>query len=116
MNKRIKKKRAHLSPRRIGCCVYTYEEIRFIIMKTLMREHLLPRIYFVSLYTNSSDVYVWRKNNMKRALKYMYKNWSEYLCTGEMSYKHLRFARHLNESTSPAAASNSCEAMSMEAD
>lgn len=90
MNKRIKKKRAQLSPLYIGNNIYTREEIKIIIMNNLLRHWLIPRIYFASLDPNESSVHVWRKKNMKRALKYMYKHRKEYL-----TYQHLRFARHL---------------------
>jgi hypothetical protein len=78
MNKRIKKKRARLSPRRIGYNVYTAEEMKCIIKTTLLKHHLIPRIYFVSLYMtdpNKHSVFIWRKKNIKRALKYMYKHY-----------------------------------------
>lgn len=90
MNKRIKKKRARLSPLKIGHNVYTQEEIKVIIMSVLLKVHLLPRIYAASLDPNKSNVCVWKKKNIKRALKYMYKHLNPYL-----SYKHLRFVRHL---------------------
>lgn len=90
MNKRIKEKRARLSPLKIGDHVYSREEIKVIIMSVLLKVHLLPRIYAASLDPNKSNVYVWRKKNIKRTLKYMYKHRNPYL-----SYKHLRFARHL---------------------
>lgn len=74
MNKRIRKKRAQTSPRYIGYNVYTAEEIKGIIMTALLKHHLIPRIYFVSLDPNKSTVFVWRKNNIRRVLKYMYKS------------------------------------------
>ena len=90
MNKRIKKKRAKMSPLKIGEHVYTPKELKAIIMSTLLKVHLIPRIYAASLDPNKSNVCVWRKKNIKRALKYMYKHRNPYL-----SYKHLKFARHL---------------------
>ena len=75
MNKRTKKKRARLSPRQIGRNVYTAEEMKSIIKTTLLMHHLLPRIYLVSLDPNKRSVFNWRKNNIKRALKYMYKHY-----------------------------------------
>jgi len=90
MNKRIKKKRTRLRPRCIGNNVYTREEIELIIMNNLFRHWLIPRMYFTSLDPNKNGVHVWRKRNIKRALKYMYKHRNQYL-----SYKHLKFARHL---------------------
>lgn len=90
MNKRIKKKRARLSPLKIGEHVYSREELKAITMSTLLKVHLIPMIYAASLDPNKSNVCVWRKKNIKRALKYMYKHRNPYL-----SYKHLKFARHL---------------------
>lgn len=87
MNKRIKKKRARLSPRYIGYNLYTAEEIKGIIMTALLKHHLIPRIYFVSLDPNKSTVFIWRKNNIRHALKYMYKKWNQYLYTRE--WKHV---------------------------
>lgn len=75
MNKRIKKKRARLSPRQIGCNIYTAEEMKCIIKTTLLKHHLIPRIYLVSLDPNKDSVFIWRKKNIKRALKYMYKHY-----------------------------------------
>lgn len=90
MNKRIKKKRARLSPLRIGYNVYTREEVDIIVQNNLLKHCLIPRMYFTSLDPNGNSIHVWRKKNIKRALKYMYKHRNKYL-----SYKHLRFARHL---------------------
>ena len=75
MNKRIKKKRARLSPRQIGCNIYTAEEMKCIIKTTLLKHHLIPRIYLESLDPNKNTVFIWRKNSIKRALKYMYKHY-----------------------------------------
>lgn len=66
MNKRIKKKRAKMSPLKIGNNVYAPEEIKVIIMSVLLKVHLLPRIYAASLDPNKSDVHIWRKKNIKR--------------------------------------------------
>lgn len=74
MNKRIKKKRLRLSPRHIGDNVYTPEEIKGVIMVSLLRYYLIPWIYSASLDPNTSSVHIWRKKNIKRALKYMYKH------------------------------------------
>lgn len=75
MNKRIRKKRARLSPRRIGYNVYTAEEMKCIIKTALLKHHLMPRIYLVSLDPNKHSIFIWRKINIKRALKYMYKHY-----------------------------------------
>lgn len=90
MNKRIKKKRAHSSPLRIGDNVYTRGEIDIIVSNHLLKHSLIPRMYLTSLDPNKNGIHVWRKRNIKRALKYMVKHNNKYL-----SYKHLRFARHL---------------------
>jgi hypothetical protein len=87
MNKRIKKKRARLSPRQIGYNVYTAEEMKGIIMIALLKHHLIPRIYVESLDPNKNTVFIWRKNNIRHALKYMYKNRGQYLYTRE--WKHV---------------------------
>ena len=79
MNKRLKKKRARLSPRHIGYNVYTAEEIKWVIITALLKHHLIPRIYLVSLDPNKNTVFIWRKNNIRRALKYMYKKRNQYL-------------------------------------
>jgi hypothetical protein len=92
MNKRIKKKRTRLSPLKTGYNVYTQEEIKVIIMSVLLKVHLLPRIYAASLDPNKSNVCVWKKKNIKRALKYMYKHRNQYL-----SYNHLRFPTTSNQ-------------------
>ena len=90
MNKRIKKKRARLSPLCIGDNVYTREEVKLIILNNLFKHWLIPRMYFTSLDPNKNGVHVWRRKDIKRALSYMYKHRNQYL-----SYKHLKFARHL---------------------
>lgn len=90
MNKRIKKKRGRLSPRDIGIHTYTPEEIKYFVNRSLLIL-LIPRVRASYLDPNDADVHVWRKRNIKRALKYMYKHRNQYL-----SYKHLKFARHLN--------------------
>jgi hypothetical protein len=75
MNKRIRKKRARLSPRNIGNTVYTAKEMKSIIIGALYQSYLLPMIYVISLDPNKHTVFIWRKNNIKRALKYMYKHY-----------------------------------------
>lgn len=91
MNKRIKKKMLHLSPRQIGNNVYTPEEIKSVIMVSLLKHYLIPRIYFTSLDPNTNSVHIWRKKNIKRTLKYMYKHRN---CGESIKYKslaHIRF-------------------------
>lgn len=75
MNKRIRKKRARLSPRNIGNTVYTAKEMKAIIIGALYQSYLLPMIYVISLDPNKHSVFIWRKKNIKRALKYMYKHY-----------------------------------------
>ena len=60
-----------MSPRHIGENVYTPEEIKSVIMVSLLKHYLIPRIYFTSLDPNESSAHVWRKKNIKRTLKYM---------------------------------------------
>ena len=75
MNKRIKKKRAQTSPRYIDHMV------------SLLKHYLIPRIYFTSLDPNKSSIHIWRKKNIKHALKYMYRRRNQYSST-----KYIRFA------------------------
>ena len=90
MNKRIKKKRVRLNPRDIGDHTYTPEEIKYFVNRSLLKNWLIPHMWTASLDPNNKGIRVWKKRNIKRALKYMYHNRYWYL-----PYRHLKFALHL---------------------
>lgn len=83
MNKRIKKKRARLSPLKIGEHVYSREYIRDINRANI------GFMCCVALYQHIKDPKISRPR-VRSLINYIYKNRRHYL-----SYKHLRFARHL---------------------
>lgn len=133
MNKRIRKKKYKMG-RSPFDHVYSREYMDYRLRRDLLRYYLIPRWKTVF----KSDTIKLCKTNMKRALNQCVKDASheQYL-----SYKHLRFARHLEvkpEFKYPESAplilggeaieyassafvpikrtSNSCEAASMEVD
>ena len=110
MNKRIKKKRMKLGDMHIGDHIYTRKEIMMINKAHL--GYMNMRL----LYPQIEKPKITRPRT-KSLINYIYKNRIKYAKT--RSFKHLRFARHLNElnhtDTTPVAC-NSCEPPIMEVD
>ena len=92
MNKRIKKKRAQMSLLHIAKNVHTREGSNIIVQHDLLTQWMMPRMYYTALDPNKNGVCVWRKKNIKRALKYMYKRRNRHLFYKQMNlyYKNLR--------------------------
>lgn len=88
MNKRIKKKKAKMCGFHLGDHVYSREYMDYRLRRDLLRDYLIPRWKTVF----KSDIIKLHKTNMKRALKQCIKDMRR---TRYPSYKHLRFARHL---------------------
>ena len=133
MNKRIRKKKYKMSGFHLGDHVYSREYMDYRMRRELLRYYLIPRWEMAF----KSGI-ILHKTNMKRALKQCVKDSSR---EKYLSYKHLRFARHLEvkpefklSSSVPPILSgehigyassafipiketmNSCEAASMEVD
>lgn len=121
MNKRIKKKRAKLGDYHIGDHVYNRKDI------VMINKSNIGRMYVRYLYYTIKEPKLTRPR-VKSLINYIYKNRMKH---AYLSFKHLRFARHLNESrrvtandiynyrasiSTTRSASNSCEAASMEVD
>jgi len=110
MNKRIRKKRRKLRDMRIGDHIYTRKEIMFINKAHI--GYMNMRL----LYQQIKNPKLTRPRIMS-LINYIYKNRIKYAKI--RSFKHLRFARHLNEpnrtGTTPVAC-NSCEPPIMEVD
>lgn len=88
MNKRIKKKKAKMCGFHLGDHVYSREYIECIHKRQLLYTYLVPR--WKEAF--KVDVKILHKTNMKRALNQCVKDMRR---TRYLSYKHLRFARHL---------------------
>lgn len=84
MNKRIEKKRAQTSPLKIGEHVYSREYIRDL------NKTNIGFINCVALYQHIKDPKISRPR-IKSLMNYIYKNRERHY----LSYKHLKFARHL---------------------
>lgn len=116
MNKRIKKKRQKLRVYRAGDHAYTHKELVMLFGKA--------RIGYITafeIYRKIENPKLTRPR-VKTLVNYVYKNHMESIArSGDiyLPFKHLRFARHLNEvnrATVNQYACNSCEAMAMEVD
>jgi hypothetical protein len=91
MNKRIKKKRMKLRNLRIGDRIYTHKEIAMI-----NKAHI-GFLGLVYSYDKIKEPKLSRPR-VKALINYIYKNRMKHYKQHPLSYKHLRFARHLNES------------------
>lgn len=113
MNKRIRKKRQKLRVYRIGDHVYTHKEL------VMFGKAHIGYLNAIELYRKIKNPKITRPR-MRALVNYVYKNRMEHITrSGGLSFKHLRFARHLNEvnrTTKTPVACNSCEAMSMDVD
>jgi hypothetical protein len=115
MNKRIKKKRETLRVYRVGNRVYTHKRLVMLFGKA--------RIGYITafeIYRKIGNPKLIRPR-VKTLVNYVYKKHAESIArSGDiyLPFKHLRFARHLNEPNRVATsfASNSCEACAMEVD
>lgn len=116
MNKRIKKKRKTLRVYSAGDHAYTHKELVMLFGKA--------RIGYITafeIYRKIENPKLTRPR-VKTLVNYVYRNHMESITrSGDiyLPFKHLRFARHLNEVkrvTKTPYVCNSCEAMSMEAD
>ena len=119
MNKRQMKKRRKLRVYSAGDRAYTHKELVMLFGKA--------RIGYITafeIYRKIENPKLMRPR-VKTLVNYVYKNHMESIArSGDiyLPFKHLRFARHLNEVNSATAtpfapyACNSCEAMSMEVD
>lgn len=121
MNKRIKKKREKLRAYHIGDHIYTRKEI------VMINRANIGYMNACALYRKIKEPKLTRPR-VKALINYIYKNRMKHVM---QSFKHLRFARHLDESrrvtandifnyrasiSTTRSASNSCEAASMEVD
>ena len=114
MNKRIKKKRQTLRVYRIGDRVYTHKGL------TMFGKAHIGYPNAIAMYQKIKNPKLTRPR-VKALVNYVYKDRMKRIARGDMhlSYKHLRFARHLNEVsrvTKTPYVCNSCEASAMEVD
>lgn len=91
MNKRIKKKREKLRLHRIGDHVYTHKGL------VMFGKVHIGYVNAIELYHKIKNPKLTRPR-VKALVNYVYKNRMERIARcGGLSFKHLRFARHLNE-------------------
>ena len=90
MNKRIRKKRAKLGDYHIGDHVYNRKDI------VMINKANIGRMYVRYLYYTIKEPKLTRPR-VKSLINHIYKNRMKH---AYLSFKHLRFARHLNEPNS----------------
>lgn len=90
MNKRIKKKRRRLNDMIIGDHRYSAKIREYLVKRNLIELRLLPVLYL-------NNHLICQKNNLKRALRYLYINRSE---KGPIfTYKYSPYSRIISDTS-----------------